>query len=104
MEKTQIFTLFDHVEVPIAFLIIVFFSVNGVMLITYLSLSSTALTTRKVSYKDIILVGAKKICNQNISLVSYLFESQLTVTPYIIADRIVVACKAIVGAVGDIES
>ena len=74
------------------------------MLITYLSLSSTALTTRKVSYKDIILVGAKKICNQNISLVSYLFESQITVTPYIIVDRIVVACKAIVGPAGDIES
>ena len=104
MEKPQIFTFFDYVEVPIAFLNIVFFSVNGVMLVTYLSLSSTALTTRKVSYKDIILVGAKKICNQNISLVSYLFESQLTVTPYIIADRIVVACKAIVGAAGDIES
>ena len=63
------------------------------MLITYLYLSSTALTTRKVSYKDIILVGAKKICNQNISIVSYLFESQLTVTPYIIADRIVVAYR-----------
>ena len=65
---------------------------------------STALTTIKVSYKDIVLVGAKIICNQNISLVSYLFESQLTVTPYIIADRIVVACKEIVGAAGDIES
>ena len=74
------------------------------MLITYLSLSSIVLTTRKVSCKDIILVGAKKICNQNISLVSYLFEPQLKVTPYIIADRIVVACKAIVRASGDIES
>ena len=74
------------------------------MLITYLSLSSTALTKRKVSYKDITLVGAKKICDQNISLVSYLYEPQLKVTPYIIANRIVVACKAIVGATGDIES
>ena len=74
------------------------------MLITYLSLSSTALTKRKVSYKDITLVGAKKICDQNISLVSYLYEPQLKVTPYIIANRIVVACKVIVGATGDIES
>ena len=73
------------------------------MLITYLSPSNTALTTRKVSYKDIILVRAKKICNQNISLVSYFFEPQLKVTPYMIADRIVVACKVIVGAAGDIE-
>ena len=74
------------------------------MLITYLSLSSTALTKRKVSYKDINLVGAKKNCDKNISLVSYLYEPQLKVTPYIIANRIVVACKAIVGATGDIES
>ena len=73
------------------------------MLITYLSPSNTALTTRKVSYKDIILVGAKNICNQNISLVSYFFEPQLKVTPYMIADRIVVACKVIVGGAGDIE-
>ena len=68
-----------------------------------ISLSNTALTTRKVSYKENILVGAKKICNKNISLVSYFFEPQLKVTPYMIADRIVVACKVIVGGAGDIE-
>ena len=34
-------------------------------------------TIRKVTYRDIVLVGAKKICNQNISLVSYLFGLQL---------------------------